>query len=146
MTTIEKYERPTFQDVLWSTWPFSSLALEFPVRDMASMRIEEFMDGDTLVVRAELPGIDPAKDVEITVADGFMTIAAERTQEKTEGEEGKPGYRSEFSYGSYRRVVRMPAGVREDDVTATYHDGILEVRVPVASEPPTPGKVPVTRV
>lgn len=145
MTTLEKYERPSFQDMLWSTWPFSSVALEFPVADAMAMRVEEFTEADQMVVRAELPGLDPDKDVEITVADGMLTISAERREEKTEGEKGKPGYRSEFRYGSFRRIVRLPQGVRENDVKATYTDGILEVRLPMGQEPPAPSKIPVTR-
>ena len=144
MTTVEKYGRPTVQDLLWSTWPLSSLALELP-RDVMGMRVEEYNEGDTLVVRAEMPGIDPDKDVEITVVDGLLTISAERREESTEGKEGKPGYRSEFRYGSFRRVLRLPEGAIESDVKATYADGILEVRVPVGTATPQPSKVPVTR-
>ena len=145
MTPVEKFERPTFGDLLWSTWPFSSLALEFPVRDTLAMRVEEFVDGDQMVVRAELPGIDPDKDVEITVAEGFMTLTAERREERTEGEEGTPGYRSEFLYGTFRRVLRMPEGATGDDVKATYADGILEIRMPMVVRPAMPSRIPVTR-
>ena len=62
--------------------------------DMGSsaIRVEEMMDGNTLVVRAELPGIDPEKDVDVTVADGVLSIKAER-QEKQE-QKGKDSYRS----------------------------------------------------
>jgi HSP20 family protein len=97
------------------------------------------------VVRAELPGIDPEKDVEITVDNGVLTITAERREEKVEGEEGTSGYRSEFRYGSYRRSMTLPTGATEDDVKATYTDGILEVRVPIGTEKPTPRTVEITR-
>jgi HSP20 family protein len=54
--------------------------------DAETIRVEEFRDGDTLVVRAELPGIDPDRDVEVVVADGMLRIHAERTEraERTE--------------------------------------------------------------
>jgi HSP20 family protein len=145
MTTLEKYDRPSLADVLWSAWPFSTLALDLPVADAMTMRLEEFRDGDDLVVRAELPGIDPEADLTITVGDGVLTIAAERREETTEGEKGKPGYRSEFRYGELRRVLRVPHAVRESDVRATYADGILEVRLPLTTTPATPNKVPVSR-
>src|SRR3954453_18249451 len=65
----------------------------------AAIRVEEMVDGNTLVVRAELPGVDPEKDVDVTVADGVLTIKGER-QEKSEHKD-KGSYRSEFRYGSF---------------------------------------------
>jgi HSP20 family molecular chaperone IbpA len=76
-------------------------------------------------LRAELPGIDPEKDVEITVDDGVLTVKAERREEK------KEGGRSEFRYGSFARSVTLPAGADEENVAASYRDGILEVRTPI---------------
>lgn len=112
--------------------------------DKSMLRVEEFLDDKTLVVRAELPGIDPDKDVDISIIDGSLRISAER-QEKSE-HKGKDSYRSEFSYGSFTRTVKLPEGATEADVTATYTDGVLEIRVPVA-EPVTaePAKIAVTR-
>jgi HSP20 family protein len=98
----------------------------------ARMRIEEEMQDGTLVIRAELPGIDPDKDVEIDFTDDRLTIRAERRSEETEKKEGS--YRSEFRYGSLVRTVALPKGTKADDVTATYKDGILEVRVPMPVE------------
>ena len=108
------------------------------------LRVEEFKDGKTLVVRAELPDIDPEKDVEIVVLDGELRIKAEK-QAKTEHKE-KDSYRSEFQYGSFTRTLTLPAGTTEADVAATYKDGVLEIRVPVA-EPveSAPTKVQITR-
>ncbi|MBT1004407.1 Hsp20/alpha crystallin family protein [Paenarthrobacter sp. DKR-5] len=100
--------------------------------EAASIRVEEFVDGQSLVVRAELPGIDPEKDVDVSVADGVLHIKAER-QEKSE-HKSKDSYRSEFRYGSFTRSLPLPQNVKEDDVTATYKDGVLEVRAPLPAE------------
>ncbi len=107
------------------------------------LRVEVYEDGGELIIRAEMPGIDPSKDVDISVADGLLTIKAERREEKKQ--EDKTGYRSEFRYGMFRRTVELPAGVKEDDIKASYADGILEVRVP-AAEPAAPvvRKIPVS--
>ena len=106
-------------------------------------RVEEFEEGGALVVRAEMPGIDPDRDVEITVSDNSLRIKAERRQEtKTED---KKGYRSEFRYGSFVRSIPLPAGATDEDVKATYHDGILEVRIPVSAEKAEGKKIPVAR-
>ena len=97
------------------------------------LRVEEFRDGDEMVVRAELPGIDPDKDVEVTIAGGVLRVDAHR-EEKSEHKE-KDGYRSEFRYGSFTRSFVLPEGVDEDKVKATYIDGVLELRVPIGEAP-----------
>lgn len=108
------------------------------------LRIEEFVDDGTLVVRAELPGIDPDEDVDISVVGGVLRISAER-EERTENKD-KGSYRSEFHYGTFTRDITLPEGCRESDITATYADGVLEVRVPVGqASAPERVTIPVTR-
>ncbi len=130
-------------------WPMFGLPERwrrfFDVDDVEGwMRVEEFHDGDTLVVRAELPGLDPDKDVEVTTSGGFVKIRAHR-EEKTE-RSAKSGYRSEFRYGEFEREIALPQGVSSSDVKATYKDGILEVRVPFPEHSVTSAtSVPVTR-
>lgn len=134
-------------DVDWPDW-FGGRMFDMsePWKDLfddSDMKVEEFRDGDTLVVRAEMPGIDPDKDVEVTVSDNMLHLRAERRSEtKTED---KKGYRSEFRYGSFSRSVRLPAGTGEDDVKASYHDGILEVRIPVDESSNGVKKIPISR-
>ena len=107
------------------------------------LRVEEFVDGTALVVRAELPGIDPDKDVDISVADGSLRISATK-EEKSEHKE-RDSYRSEFRYGSFVRTIRLPEGCREQDISATYADGVLEVRLPIGEvAAPEAVKIPVT--
>ena len=99
-----------------------------PTLENRLMRLEDEMEDGHYVVRAEIPGIDPAKDVDISVRDGRLTIKAERSEKKeTKG-------RSEFSYGSFVRSVSLPAGAEEDDIKATYDKGILTVSVAVPKE------------
>ena len=108
------------------------------------LRTEEFEDGGTLVVRAELPGVDPEKDLEVTVADGIVRIQAHR-EEKAE-QKGKQGYRSEFRYGEFLREVPLPEGAVSEDVKASYDSGILEVRIPHSGQTKVESvKVPVKR-
>jgi HSP20 family protein len=105
--------------------------------------VEEFVDDGQLVVRAELPGIDPDKDVQVTVQDNTLHLRAERRQEETT--ETKQGFRSEFRYGSFSRSITLPPGITDDEVTTTYDDGVLEVRMPMAPPPEPSRTVPVTR-
>ncbi|KAA0233779.1 MAG: Alpha-crystallin [Acidimicrobiales bacterium] len=111
--------------------------------DREGMKLEEFVDEGTLVVKAEMPGIDPEKDVEITVSDNMITISAERRQEEKVEEKG--GYRTEFSYGKFVRTLPLPAGATEDDIKASYSDGILEIRVPVDKGKAEAKKVPIQK-
>ena len=127
-------------------WPellFRRFADRFPFLADDAMKVEEFKEDNTMVVRAELPGIDPDKDVELTVANGYLTLHAERHEEKKE--EDKERYHSEFKYGSFTRMIPLPAGAMEDDVKATYADGILELRMPVDGAKTEAHRVPITR-
>lgn len=106
------------------------------------IRVDEFHEDGARVVRAELPGVDPDKDVELTVADGMLHIRAERREEERT-EEG--GYlRHELRVGSFTRTLPLPEGVSEADIAAEYKDGILEIRIP-APEPVPATKVPIAR-
>lgn len=114
------------------------------LEDKSWLRVEEYLDDKALVIRAELPGIDPEKDVDISVVNGALVIKAER-EEKSEKKE-KDSYRSEFRYGSFVREIALPAGCKDEDVTATYIDGVLEVRVPIGEVPlAEPLKIPIKR-
>lgn len=107
---------------------FPSWATLRPAFGNHIIRVEDEMNDGTYEVRAEIPGVDPAKDVDITVRDGLLTIKAERTEKKeSEG-------RSEFSYGSFTRSVTLPRGADEDAITASYDKGILTVSVPVVAD------------
>lgn len=103
------------------------------------IRIEEFEKDGAYVVQAELPGIDPERDVQITVQDRTLTIQAERSEEKREKQ------RSEFHYGSFTRSVQLPAQAKEEEVAASYAKGVLTVTVPLDTERPAARQVKVKR-
>jgi HSP20 family molecular chaperone IbpA len=101
------------------------------------LRVEDEMKDGLYELRAELPGVDPTDDIEVTVRDGQLTIKAERTP--TSESNGH----SEFSYGSFARTVPLPAGADEDDINAVYDRGILTVSVPLSEDHPTEKRVEV---
>ena len=139
MTMMER----TFP-VLESLWPERWRRLfDFDAGLGGWLRVEEFTDADALVVRAEMPGIDPDKDVEMTVSGGMLHIHATRSECSEHTSKG--GYRSEFRYGTFERDVLLPEGVTGEDVTASYTDGVLEVRVPIPKRAvPTVTKVAIS--
>ena len=108
----------------WFEAPFMTLRpyLAQPIR------VEEYAEDGHYVVKAELAGIDPEKDAEVTVGDGYLTIRAER-HDKVEGT-----HRSEFRYGVFSRTLSLPADANVDDVTAAYADGILTVTIGIKME------------
>ena len=124
-TLLHRDPKTIFPDLVdWFEEPFLTLRpyLGQPIK------VEEYVEGDHYMVRAELAGIDPEKDVEVTVGSGYLTIRAERS-DKTEGK-----HRSEFRYGSFSRTIALPAHADEDEVTASYCDGILTISVGLKSE------------
>jgi len=121
MSTLTPRERQgPFMDILdWFDAPWGVFR---PVGDNP-MRVEDFIKDGRYVLRAELPGIDPEKDLELTISNGVLTIRAHR-QEETQTK-----YRSEFRYGVFTRSVKLPAGADEDHIQASYDAGVLEVAV-----------------
>lgn len=78
-------------------------------------------------VTAELPGIE-AKDVQVTAAEGYVTIKGEKKEEKEEKREGY--FRQERSYGSFQRVVALPDTANTDKAEAIFKNGVLTLSIP----------------
>ncbi|WP_314614954.1 Hsp20/alpha crystallin family protein [Streptomyces stackebrandtii] len=130
---------PDFND--WFNREFPGLPGWRPATAAHSIPVEVTSGDGVYVLRAELPGMDPDDDIDITVDDNLITVSAEHS-ESTEDKE-----HSEFRYGSFRRTVRLPATIPADDVEASYADGILTIRVPMPDEETTSVRtVPVKRI
>lgn len=90
-------------------------------------------------IRAAVPGFKP-EDVEVTLSDGVLRISAQRSEQSNE-EEG--GYlRREMAFGNFERTIQLPGDVKEDEVSATFEDGMLILAVPKAPRP-QPRKIQV---
>jgi HSP20 family protein len=91
-------------------------------------RIESAVRDNTLWVKADLPGVDP-KEVEVEVEGNRLTL---RGQRKVEHEGSDKGYfHCERQYGSFIRSFTIPEGVKAEDIQAKYHNGVLELSVPL---------------
>lgn len=142
-TMIERTRRPLAERseglLSWTgRWGLPDL---FDWTEPRTIRVEESREDGRIVVRAELPGVDPDRDIAVEVLDGVLTIRAER-RERSEQHEGQRT-RSEFRYGWFSRSLGLPEACEVDDIEAHYHDGILEVRVPVSESERTPRAVEV---
>ena len=82
---------------------------------------------DAYKLSAELPGID-AKDVDITVANGILSISGEKKEEREEKEEGFMF--AERSYGAFERRIELPEAADASKVKARFKNGVLTVTVP----------------
>jgi len=107
---------------------FNMFDIAWPFPGRHPVHIEEFIEQQTYVVRAELPGLDPARDIELQASEGALTISAERREDRHEQ------HRSEFRYGSFMRTIALPSGADTEAIEAKYDKGILEIRVPLRAK------------
>jgi HSP20 family protein len=93
--------------------------------------VESFVQDSNLIMRFDLPGVDPDK-VEVNVAGNLLTVSGSR--EETYEKKGRTFMRREVSYGSFERTVELPAGIKSEDIKASYKDGVLELTAPMPKE------------
>ena len=93
--------------------------------------VDVYDNKDAVVLKAELAGMDP-DDIQIEVDDNVLTIKGERKFEEKVDEERY--YRVERRFGSFQRSLALPQGVKPEDISAGYEDGILTVTVPKVEE------------
>lgn len=147
MSTMTNNERAVSTIPAWDPWPrvadwFDNLVagdLGLVGRYAHSIRIEESMKEGQYVIRAELPGIDPDRDVDIEVNEGILRITASREQRKEDERH------TEFRYGRFARTLILPQGADASSISASYQDGILEVRVKMPATPSEARHVPISR-
>jgi HSP20 family protein len=122
---------------------FDELLMRTPRRTGAPKEwepaVEMFETNTDVVVRADLPNIDP-KQVEITVADDMITLRGETKHEEEQKERNY--YYHELMYGAFTRTLKLPVPVKGAEAKAVYKDGVLEVKIPKAAQvKPIPVKV-----
>lgn len=94
---------------------------------MSAFPVEVVEQGDDILVRCELAGIDP-QDVDVRITDQGVTIRGERKAEEVDRRRG--AFRSERFYGAFSRTIGFPVPVDSEQATATFRHGLLEVRAP----------------
>lgn len=97
-----------------------------------SPSIDVERDNGNLVVRADVPGIDP-EQVKVQVEDDILTVFGEHEERKEQKD--RHYLRRERRYGSFRRSMALPPGVDAEKITAKTHDGVVEVTIPLPKEP-----------
>ena len=92
-----------------------------------SPSVDIFEDGNSVVVKAEVPGMRK-EDIEVNLTQDTITISGHKKEE--EKVEKKDFYRLERSFGSFTRKLRLPTDILTDKAKASFKDGVLEVRIP----------------
>jgi HSP20 family protein len=105
------------------SWPTNGLAMA-PAIDVAE-KDQEFE------ITAELPGLD-AKDINVTVSDGTLTLKGEKKESKEERD--KDYYLTERRYGSFMRSFRLPDTVEADKIAASFAQGVLTLKLPKSAK------------
>jgi HSP20 family protein len=104
-----------------------------PTHGWAMLGGDVFEDEQRVVVRLEVPGMDK-QDINLEVLDDTLVVSGEKRFER-ESSEGHWRV-MQCAYGSFRRVVPLPAQVLSEQAKAAYKNGVLRVELPKA----TPGK------
>jgi HSP20 family protein len=97
--------------------------------------VEQYPDGLSYLVRFEVPGIDPVTDLAVCVEAGTLVVQAQRT------DSAPHDHQSEFRYGRFARRITLPPGADARDVSGTYRNGILAVRIGMKPEHQLPARV-----
>jgi HSP20 family protein len=119
--TLQRQINRLFNETALPTdWAVNQMSTRVPAAEMTETE-------DALHLKVELPGVD-AKDVDIEVTENTVSIRGERKSETKSEENGMT--RTEFYYGSFDRVIPLPARVQNTNVKAEYKDGILSLNLP----------------
>lgn len=128
-------------DKLWDTFLFGR-----PMKERAEGESEWLPAVDVIetrneiIVTCEIPGMDP-KDLEISLSERTLTIKGEKEQEQ---EDKREDYRLiERDYGTFVRLIPIPAEVKADKISASYKNGVLRVFLPKSEEVKKPIKIKI---
>ena len=102
-------------------------------------KVESYIDNNTLIVQADLPGMDP-KDMEVSLEGNCLSIKGQRKMDHEHNAEHS--FHHEVSHGSFLRTFTLPERVNTDELKANYTNGVLEVLVPLP-ETMVPKKIPI---
>jgi HSP20 family protein len=103
-------------------WPFFEREEFFPA-------LESFVKNGNLVVRVDVPGVEP-KDIDVSVVGNVLRIKGERKEEKEVKSEDY--ITRESSYGAFERHMALPEGANTEKITANFKNGVVEITMPVA--------------
>ena len=123
MNSLQRQLNRMFDDAVTPSFADGNLS-KVPAAELTETK-------ENIVLKLEVPGMQPA-DLNIEAAHKSISISGERKSETKSEHEGQT--RSEFRYGSFQRVIPLPAKIQNTQVKAEYKDGILHLTLPKAEE------------
>jgi HSP20 family molecular chaperone IbpA len=102
--------------------------------------VETLRRGNQIILRAELPGMSLA-DLDISVVDNQLLLRGEKRAVREQDD--SPTYFREISYGRFERAFTLPQGVKPEQVSARYENGVLEITLPAKALEDASRKVPI---
>lgn len=119
---------------------FDDFFTEFPVpmgksdmaKSLAAMRVDIHEDEDGYEITAELPGVKK-EDIAVTLKDNVLSVSASKESSSEKKKKGKV-IRQERSSGTFTRSFTVDDGVQQDDITASFNDGVLTLSIPKKGE------------
>ena len=133
---FDRFFRHPFTIMARHSWP----DFDFPGVSEIEPHVDIFEENGDIVIKAEIPGISK-EDVNILISENTVTISGEKKQE--ERIEEKNFHREELRYGSFSRRFQLPENVDDDKATASFKDGVLEIRLP-KSKPSKQRKIAIS--
>ena len=129
LESMERFMQNSLTRALGGFAPFGLGSLFDRVSGISAVSplVDIFEEGNNLVVKAELPGIDK-NDINVRLLDNALIISGEKKSERRMG--NKEFYRVERSSGTFERSITLPQGVNTEKATARFSNGILEVHIP----------------
>ena len=115
---------------------FEDFSRRSPISGFGSLlapKIDVAESKDAIDLTAELPGVEE-KDVDVTLADGMLTIRGEKNAERDEKDKEKNWHVVERSHGSFSRVISLPFDPDPAKVEAKFDKGVLHIRLPKPAE------------
>lgn len=125
-TTLSLFTRRDPFDALMRS-AFGSEAWPESVRTDFMPAAESVRDGDDVIVRLEVPGIDIESDVTVELVQNRLVVRGERNDERAEDLEGRSI--REIRYGRFERTFTLPSHIGADAVSASYDRGVLSIRI-----------------
>ncbi|CAM3490462.1 Hsp20/alpha crystallin family protein [Marinicrinis lubricantis] len=101
-------------------------------QEFGSPRLDLHETGKEVIVHCDLPGLKSKEDVHIDVHDNMLTIHG--TIQRHEEMDEKKMHRKERFIGTFERTIKLPAKVQAESTKASYHNGILEIRMPKSAD------------
>jgi HSP20 family protein len=123
-----------------SVWPEATGARTFR-ESVLTLPVDVWEKDNRYFIRAAVPGVKP-EELDIQVQDGTLILSGE-TKHEFESDKDAKFWRREYSFGKFRRTIRLPENINPEEIEASFDNGYVTVTVPMQPEVHKSLKVPI---